>query len=204
MKVVEVVKPRMMRMMALGVNFMCSFFSPLTFTTRSYGGKGRKMRAMPDDGDQRGAEDEYGGEGQALGRDKADGEGQQELRDGDGELGEDVRYSALFLEYLHAAGRDAHVEEAVGRAGDDAEYVGQHVAVREAHGREEDEVERAAHERGHAAAEAVGDGPGEGVADEAAEAQRGDDREDAGDVVGAVGEERRCPRARRAPACTGP
>lgn len=34
-------------MMALGENFMRSFFSPLTFTTRSYGGKGRKMRAMP-------------------------------------------------------------------------------------------------------------------------------------------------------------
>ena len=47
MKVVEVVKPRMMRMMALGVNFMRSRFSPLTLTGRSYGGKGRKMRATP-------------------------------------------------------------------------------------------------------------------------------------------------------------
>ena len=35
MKVVEVVKPRMMRMTALGENFMRSFFSPLTLTLRS-------------------------------------------------------------------------------------------------------------------------------------------------------------------------
>ena len=36
-------------------------------------------------------------------------------------------------------------------------------------------------------------GPGEGVRDKAAQAQRGDYREDAGDVVGAVGEELRSP-----------
>src|SRR5699024_6737579 len=98
--------------------------------------------------------------------------------------------------YLHAARGDADVEEAVGGAGDYAEYVGEDVAVGVADGREEDEVERAAHEGGDAASEAVGDGSGEGVADQAAEAESGDDGEHAGDVIGAVGEQLGVPEAR--------
>ena len=161
------------------------------------GREGQEDEGYAGDGDEGRAEEEDGGVGQSARRDKADGEGQQELGDGDGELGEDVRDGALFLEYLHAGGGDADVEEAVGRAGDDAEYVGQHVAARVADRGEEDEVERAAHEGGDPASEAVGDGAGEGVADEAAEAQRRDDREHAGDVVGAVGEQAAAPEGRQ-------
>ena len=68
-----------------------------------------------------------------------------------------------------------------------------HIVVREAHCSEEHEVACAAYERGYAAAEAVGDGAGEGIGDQAAEAESGDDREDAGDVIGAVGQQGAAP-----------
>lgn len=142
--------------------------------------------------------------GRALAATKPMAKGSRNWADGDGKLGEDVRDGALFLEYLHAARGDAHVEKAVGSAGDDAEYVGEDVIVRVADRGEEDEVERAAHEGGDAAAEAVGDGSGEGVADQAAEAQSGDDREHARRRRRCRRRGGCCPRGPRAPACTGP
>ena len=110
--------------------------------------EGQEDEGDADDGDEHGAEDEDGGEGQGFCGNKAYREEAAGTARWNGELSEYVRYSALFLEYLHAAGRDANVQEAVGRACDDAEYVGHHIVVREAHCSEEHEVACAAYSAG--------------------------------------------------------
>ena len=140
--------------------------------------------AVYNDDDRSGDED--GVEGQVPCGHKADGKGEQELCDGDGQLGEDVGDGALFLEDLHAGGGDAGVQEGVCHTADDGQDVTDiHIRCK-SDGQQEDGVEDAADQSGQAAAETVGQGTCDGEGHQTAQADGGDDGHDAGYVKAAV------------------
>lgn len=136
--------------------------------------------------DESGGGQEDGVEGQLPHRHEADGKGQQELGDGNGQLGEDIGNGALLLKDLHAGGGDAGVQEGVCHAADHRQEVAQVHVGGEGHGQQEDGVEGAADEGGQLPAQPVAEGAGDGEGQQAAQADGGDDGHYAGDIVAAV------------------
>ena len=154
-------------------------------------GQEGKECAVHDDDDRRREED--GPEGQLPGRHEADGEGQQELGDGDGELRKDIGDGALLLEDLHAGGGDAGIQEGVCHAADHCQHIAHIQVGGEGDAQEEDGVQSAADEPGEPTAQPVREGARHREGDEAAQADGGDDRHHAGDIVAAVRQLLRAP-----------